>query len=97
MKRRFALVAVLFPGLAFAQSQGSLAQDNSIPYNANLVTFYEYRDFATRDTPAMARERLKRALALKSEAAALLEADGGTFTSEHERYIRRKARGILGY
>ncbi len=97
MKRFGALVAALVPGLAFAQAQGSLAQDGSLPYNANLTTFYEHFGSSPRDTPTMARERLQQALALRAEAAALLEADGGTFTPGHDRYIRRKARTILGY
>ncbi len=96
MKRPIMLSAVLFPGVAFAQVHGSIPQENILPFNSNR-TFYEARDFGMRDTPAMADKRLKRALALKQEAAALLEADGGTFTNEHERYVRRKAREILGY
>jgi hypothetical protein len=70
---------------------------NSLPYNANAAAFYEFPGSSRRDTPTMARDRLQRAVALKAEAAELLEADGGTFTREHETYIRRKARDILGY
>ncbi len=49
----------------------------------------------TSDTPTMRRERAMRALAFRNEAAALLRADGGTFTAEHQAYVQRKAREIL--
>ena len=96
MKTLVALAAVLVPALACAQPMGSLPEPSTGEFNMHATTVgYSYS--AIRDTPTMERYKLKRALDLKAEAAALLEADGGTFTREHEGYIRRKARDILGY
>jgi hypothetical protein len=97
VKALVALVAFVVPGLAFAQAPVNISELNGLPYNANSAAFYESTGSSRRDTPTMAHYRLQRALALKAEAAELLEADGGTFTREHETYIRRKARDILGY
>ena len=48
------------------------------------------------ETPTMRANKLKRAIALRAEAASLLEQDGGKLTPTHEAYVRRKACAILG-
>jgi hypothetical protein len=45
----------------------------------------------------MRSNKLKRAIALRAEADALLEKDGGKLTPTHEAYVRRKACAILGH
>ena len=50
-----------------------------------------------RESPKLRQQKLDAALALKAEATTLLEADGGTFTRQHEAYVRRKARAILSW
>lgn len=90
MKNPIILAALLVPGMASAQLAPPPYENLSFP----TVTLGLPQTVV--DTPTMARDRLRRALALKQEAALLLEADGGRFTREHEAYIRRKARDILG-
>jgi hypothetical protein len=48
------------------------------------------------ETPSMRAKKLERAVALRAEADALLEQDGGRLTPTHEAYVRRKACAILG-
>ena len=54
-----------------------------------------YEPGARHDTPAQAEARLAKANALKAEATQLASADGGTMSSSHRAYIRRKADAIL--
>ena len=84
----FVVAALLVPAAAanaqaFSRSTGEFSPPPDHFYDA-------------RDTPTMQREKRNRALALRQEAAMLLEQDGGTLTREHNAYLRRKAHEILG-
>ena len=100
MKAVLVLAAILTPAVATAQSTSP-----SAPYNATLsrstgeyAIAFQGRIFNdVRDTPTMKRQKRDRALALRAEAQMLLEQDGGTLTREHDAYLRREARDILGY
>lgn len=100
MKTVLVLAAMLIPGIAAAQSTSP-----SAPYNATLsrstgeygIAFAGRLSSDPRDTPTMKRQKRDRALALRAEAQMLLEQDGGTLTREHDAYLRREARDILGY
>lgn len=94
MKSIFVLAALLGPSLAGAQSLTNAQPTMNEP---NYSTFQPNPFFlsSTGDTPTTRRQKTARAIALREEAAALLSADGGTFTAGHQAYIRRKARTIL--
>jgi hypothetical protein len=47
------------------------------------------------DTPSVERQKVRRAIALREEAAALMKAGGGTLTAKQQADIRRKAYAIL--
>jgi hypothetical protein len=47
------------------------------------------------DTPSMERQKVRRAIALREEAAALMQENGGTLTPAQQAYVRRKAQAIL--
>jgi hypothetical protein len=90
------LAAILVPGLASAQCasvtnvEPTMTMPNYSTFSSSLVG----REPLT-DTPSMERQRVRQAIALREEAAALLKQDGGTLTPEHQAYVRRKARAIL--
>jgi hypothetical protein len=96
VKRIIFLAAVLLPGLAHAQAasvpnvEPTMTMPNHTTFSPSLVG----REPLT-DTPSVQRQKARRALALREEAAALLEADGGTLTPRHQAYLQRKARNIL--
>ena len=48
------------------------------------------------ETPTMRAEKLRRAVALRTEVSAFMKQDGGKLSPGHERYVRRKACQILG-
>ena len=48
------------------------------------------------ETPTMRAEKLKRAIALRTEVSALMKQDGGRLSPGHERYVKRKVCQILG-
>jgi hypothetical protein len=47
------------------------------------------------ETPTMRAEKLRRAVALRTEVSAFMKQDGGKLSPGHERYVRRKACQIL--
>ena len=88
MKAALVLAALLIPVAASAQAFSRSTGE----FNPPPDRFYD-----ARDTPTMQRQKRDRALALREEAAMLLEQDGGTLTREHDAYLRRKAHDILGW
>ncbi|WP_010186264.1 hypothetical protein [Sphingomonas sp. PAMC 26605] len=48
------------------------------------------------ETPTMRADKLKRAIALRTEVSAWIKQDGGRLSPGHERYVQRKACQILG-
>jgi hypothetical protein len=96
MKYIIALTALLLPAAAAAQSP----QLSSPEPTMNMPNYSTFASSATArqplsETPTMKRQKLERAIALRAEAATLVEQDGGTLTAKHAAYIRRKARAIL--
>lgn len=94
MKRIIVLAALLGPGIVGAQSLTNMQPTMNEP-NYSTVQPNPFFYGSIGDTPTTRRQKATRALALREEAARLLSADGGTFTREHEAYIRRKAQAIL--
>lgn len=96
MKLIVTLAAMLVPGIAQAQS----AQLSNPEPTMNMPNYSTFESSATgrepvSDTPALQRQKVRQALALREEAAALSKADGGTLTRRHQAYLQRKAQAIL--
>ena len=90
---RILLLAFLaVPTVASAQATPDLTLNGS--NYTTVVTLPSVPDI-WRESPRLRQQKLDAALALKATAATLLAADGGTFTREHEAFVRRKARSIL--
>ena len=99
MKPAFALFLMAVPALAQANPFVNVAPIDRMPSFTvtNAADSFVSVVQSNADTPTMQRQKLSRALALRAEAAALLEEDGGAFTPEHEAYVRRKAWRILNH
>jgi len=89
-------------GLAFVimtASAGTQATDSDMTMNgqnySTLLPSLTGR-VGLSETPTMRANKLKRAIALRTEADFLLQQDGGRLTPTHEAYVRRKACAILG-
>jgi hypothetical protein len=96
MKLVISFAALLVPTLASANPGYSWQPSLNIPnYNTDSRIAEGRELLRSSDTPTMRRMKLARAIELRAEAARLLSEDGGTLTSEHEAYIRRKAHAIL--
>jgi hypothetical protein len=95
--RIFLLAALAVPTMASAQAAPDITQSMNGPSNYSTFVALPFVPDVWRQSPELRKAKLDAALALKADAAALLEADGGTFTREHEAYIRRKARAILSW
>ena len=94
MKLLVSLLLIGTPGLAQAQAfRPSMPMapafnperwfDGAVNYNRS------------GDTPTMRAQKLRRALALRDEAAVLLAQDGGTLSDHNRAYVKRKALNIL--
>jgi hypothetical protein len=96
VKLILSLAAILLPGLASAQSEpvSNVEPTMTMPNDSTFAPSLVGREPLT-DTPSLQRQKVRQAIALREEAAALLKADGGTLTAEHQAYVRRKARAIL--
>jgi hypothetical protein len=88
MRKFLALTLMLVPSVATAQVGPALPGYLYTPYPLGT-------DNGSDDTPTMRRDKLRRAIALRSEAAALVVEDGGTLTPDHQAYIQRQRRAIL--
>jgi hypothetical protein len=96
MKYVIALAALILPTVANAQ----IPQLSSPEPTMNMPNYSTFASSMSArqplsETPTMKRQKLERAIALRAEAATLLEQDGGTLSPRHAAYIRRKARAIL--
>ncbi len=91
----FAVAAI--PGLAAAQAAPDITQSMNAPGNYSTFVVLPNVPDTWRESPKLRQQKFEAALVLKAEAATLLEADGGTFTRQHEAYVRRKARAILSW
>ena len=96
MKLLISIAAICIPSAASAQS----AQISSPQPTMNMPNYSTFNSTMTgriplSETPTMKRQKLARAIALREEAAKLLEEGGGTLTPREETYLRRKARAIL--
>ena len=96
MKYIIPLAALILPTVASAQiPQLSIPEPTmNMPNYSTFASSISARQ-PISETPTMKRQKLERAIALRDEAAALLEQDGGTLSAKHAAYIRRKARAIL--
>jgi hypothetical protein len=81
------VVAIVLAATSAAQAQVILAPN-----------FYENQGqaYARRDSPALRRERLVQAIALREEASRLQAADGGTLSPADLAYVRGRAAAIEG-
>ena len=98
MRRTICFAALVV--LSFAGASPLAAQPGSAPVQAGLLrapnTNIETPYLFSRDgTPTMRRQKVKRAIALREEAARLMQENGGTLTPEQQAYVRREAREIL--
>ncbi|MDO6412914.1 hypothetical protein Q4F19_00820 [Sphingomonas sp. BIUV-7] len=82
---------LLLPAAAAAQMPGIIQESSGTYSPAFFVPAGGHAD-----TPTMRRQKLARAVALRSEVDGFLVTDGGVLTDEHQRYVQRKARDILG-
>ena len=94
MRTLIALAFVLVTVPASAQNTGSGMSMNGPNYSTLLPS--TTGRLGLSETPTMRANKLERAIALRAEADALLEQDGGKLTPTHEAYVRRKACAILG-
>lgn len=94
--RMFLLTAMFVPTLSVAQPPMSFSPSMNEPNYSTFVTLPSVPN-VWRESSRLRQLKLEAALALKSESATLLESDGGTFTRQHEAYIRRRARAILSW
>ncbi|MCY7399286.1 MAG: hypothetical protein LH466_10690 [Sphingomonas bacterium] len=96
------LPAMFLATTCFAQSLGEPAQAgvlNSAPYSSIRI-FNQMNEgsvllHSPHVTPTMHRQRLDRAVALRTEAQQLQQQNGGTLTSAQQRYLRRAAYKIM--
>ena len=95
--RIFLLATLAIPTLASAQAAPDITQSMNAPGNYSTFVVLPSVPDVWRESPKLRQQKLDAALALKAEATTLLEADGGTFTRQHEAYVRRKARAILSW
>ena len=96
MKFIIPLAAIFLPAVADAQSPqlSSPEPTMNMPNYSTFASSMSGRQ-PLSETPTMKRMKLKRAIALRAEAATLLRQDGGTLSQKHAASIRRKARAIL--
>lgn len=103
MKTLLPTLALLVPGAAVAQTwappsfPGVQTQPsmNGPNYTTSRVASEQHELSPRTDTPAMQRQKLKRAIALREEARRRQAADGGTLSPKSLRYLQRKADAIL--
>ncbi|MET3825115.1 hypothetical protein ABIC16_000808 [Sphingomonas sp. PvP055] len=94
MKIFIGLAAVLTAVSASAQTTVSGTGMNSPNYSSYVPGLTNRGGIV--ETPTMQAEKLKRAIALRTEVSALVKSDGGKLSPGHEAYVRRKACQILG-
>lgn len=96
MMKLFIVLAAGIASAATAQTtlgEGTMRSPNYSTYQSSLEGLAGQ---GSSETPTMRAAKLEKAKALRVEAQALLNQDGGKFTPEHEAYIRGKACDILG-
>lgn len=95
IKILISLAAALVSVSATAQTTGvgeSMSSPNYTTFRAGVEAM---QGRGLSETPTMRAQKLERAIALRAEANALLQEDGGKLTAEHAAYVRRKACKIL--
>lgn len=96
MKLLISIAAICLSGAASAQSgrlsipQTAMTMPNNSTFNLMMAG-----RIPISETPTMKRQKLARAIALREEAAKLVQEGGGTLTPRQETYLRRKAQAIL--
>ena len=95
MKLIIFLVAVSVPAITHANALIGQQPTMNEP-NYSTQRSLNTGDNRVLDTPAMRQRKLMRALALRDEAARLLDENGGVVTPQYRAYVNRKARDILG-
>lgn len=94
MKLLVSLLLIGTPGLVQAQAfRPSMPMAPSFNPNRWLDGTFNYN--RSGDTPTIRAQKLRRAIALRDEAAVLLANDGGTLSDHNRAYVRRKALNIL--
>lgn len=94
MKRMLFILALALPSLAAAQSPESRF-NTPAPIGLQPPMPFMNLPWQFDDTPTLRDQKVRWAIALREEAAELLRQDGGTLTSEHKAYIRRRVQRIL--
>ncbi|PZU08698.1 hypothetical protein [Sphingomonas sp.] len=95
MKIVVPMLLLFAPTAAIGQTAGVLDQSSSATASSYPASYWALGGLA--ETPTMKRQKLARAIALRQEVDGFLAQDGGTLSAEHQRYVQRKARDILGY
>ncbi len=95
MKLFIVLVAGIASAATAQTSIGGVGM-NSPNYSTYQSSLEGLARLGASETPTMRAAKYEKAKALRAEAQTLLAQDGGTFTPEHEAYIRGKACDILG-
>ncbi|MEG3163575.1 hypothetical protein U1701_03095 [Sphingomonas sp. PB2P19] len=94
MKLGVSLLILCLPGVATAQA--FRPSEPAYPFvDLARQSDGHYNLVRSNDTPTMRAQKLRRAIALRDEAAALVAQDGGTLTDRHRAYLRREASNIL--
>ncbi|TXC72359.1 hypothetical protein FSB78_16465 [Sphingomonas ginsenosidivorax] len=94
MKLLVSLLLIGTPALVEAQAfQPSMPPAPAFDTARRLDGVFNY--VRSNDTPTMRAQKLRRAIALREEAAVLLANDGGTLSDHNRAYVRRKALNIL--
>jgi hypothetical protein len=90
-----AVAVVLAAGAAQAQNTSPPSLDTALGSVSSNRVREGYAFGGSHSTPTMERQKRARAIALRREAFALQEADGGSLSKRNAEYIRRKAQKIL--
>ncbi len=94
MKLALLILALAVPSFAAAQSP-EIRFSAATPMGVNPPMPFLNLPGQYDDTPTLRDQKLRWAITLRAEAAELLRQDGGTLTSEHKAYIRRRVQRIL--
>ncbi len=99
MKSLLALAVLLIPAAGVAQSITNPQPTMNMPNYSTFSSSVEGRDQLPppRESEAVRKEKLARALALREEALVLEARDGGRLSAGSQAYLRRKAQTILAY
>lgn len=98
VRMTLALCSILLPAVASAQAvSGSQPSMNGPNYSTYAPLFESSALIPPSDTPAMRRQKLKRAQELRAEVDGMLRENGGKLTAKQQSYVQRRANEILNY